>query len=148
MEHVAPLLGLLGLIGLAGFAVLKHPVDKARPGGWMRHGGLLGLFGLAGFWIPGAGAAGAFGALGLWEHQNPRLALWGTLGLVGVVGLPLIALAALLAFLPPLDGWGRGWVGVGGTDPATSYPSTPNPSLYEGGALSTEVFECVDCGTR
>lgn len=95
MAQIAPLLGLLGLIGLAGFAGLKYPVDKSRPGAAVRLAALLGFLGLSGFWIEGAGAAGAFGALGLWAHQNPRLAIWGRLGMVGVVGLPFIVHAAL-----------------------------------------------------
>jgi hypothetical protein len=95
MEHIAPLLGLLGLIGLAGLAGFKSPPDKARPGGLIRLGGLLGFLGLTGFWIPGAGASGALGALGLWNHQNPKLALWGKLAWVGVVGLPFIVLRLL-----------------------------------------------------
>jgi hypothetical protein len=33
---------------------------------------------------------GAFGALGLWNHQSQRLALWGRLGLLGVVGIPFL----------------------------------------------------------
>ena len=35
-----------------------------------------------------AGAAGAFAALGLWNHQDPRLARWGYWGWLGLAGLP------------------------------------------------------------
>lgn len=95
MDTITPLLGLLGLIGLAGLAGFKSPPDKSRPGGAIRLMGLLGFAGLAGFWVPGAGASGAFGALGLWNHQNPKLAFWGKLGLLGVAGLPYLFLAAI-----------------------------------------------------
>ena len=57
--------------------------------------GLLGFAGLAGFWIPGTGASGAFGALGLWNHQNPKLAFWGKLGPLGITGLPYLVLAII-----------------------------------------------------
>lgn len=86
MEAIAPFAGLLGLIGLAGLAGIKNPVDKDRSGMAIRLLGLLGLGGLAGFWIDGAGAMGAAGALGLWNHQNPKLALWGKLGWVWPIG--------------------------------------------------------------
>ncbi len=95
MNNIAPFLGLLGLIGLAGLAGFKSPPDKSRSGGTIRLLGLLGFAGLAGFWIPGAGASGAFGALGLWNHQNPKLALWGRLGLFGVAGLPYLVMAVI-----------------------------------------------------
>lgn len=78
--------GLIGLIGLAGLAGLRQPCDKSRPGGAMRLLGLVGLGGLAGFWIPGAGALGAAGAFSLWNHQSPRLAVWGRAALLSVVG--------------------------------------------------------------
>lgn len=90
-----PWLGLLGLIGLAGLAGLRHPVPAARPGAAIRMLGVLGLGGLAGFWIEGAGAMGAFGALGLWNHPSPILARWGQAGWCGLLGLPF-ALAALV----------------------------------------------------
>ncbi len=38
---------------------------------------------------------GAFGALGLWNHQSPKLALWGKLGWAGVIGVPF-AIATLM----------------------------------------------------
>lgn len=90
LDTLAPLLGLLGLIGFAGLAGIRNPVDKTRPGGGVRLMGLLGLAGLAGIWIPGAGAMGAAGALGLWNHQNPKLALWGRLGWAFVLGVPYL----------------------------------------------------------
>jgi hypothetical protein len=93
MEQIIGLLGLIGLIGLAGLWGIKQPVDKSRPGGTIRLLALLGLLGFAGFWINGAGAAGAFGAIGLWNHQEPKLAFWGKLGWLGVIGLPLLARA-------------------------------------------------------
>ncbi|MBS0253647.1 MAG: hypothetical protein JSS36_00170 [Proteobacteria bacterium] len=91
LDTIAPWAGLLGLIGLAGLAGLRQPVDKGRPGGAVRLLGLLGLAGLTGFWIPGAGATGAAGALGLWNHQNPKLARWGMAGWLFVAGLPYLA---------------------------------------------------------
>lgn len=87
---VAQLAGLLGLFGLAGLAGLKHPVGKSQPGGGVRLLGILGLGGLAGFWIDGAGALGAAGALGLWHHQNPKLARWAWPGWVFPVGIYFI----------------------------------------------------------
>jgi hypothetical protein len=90
LDQVAPWAGLVGLIGFAGLAGFKHPVDKERSGGGIRLLGLLGLTGLCGFWIPGAGAIGASGALGLWNHQYPKLAFWGKLGWAGVVGVPFL----------------------------------------------------------
>ncbi|WP_374529734.1 hypothetical protein [Novosphingobium sp.] len=92
LQTIAPFAGLLGLIGLAGLAGIKHPADKQRPGGLIRLLGLLGLGGLAGFWIDGAGAMGAAGALGLWNHQSPRLAFWGKLGWAWPVGAVFLAL--------------------------------------------------------
>jgi hypothetical protein len=89
-EALAPWVGLLGLIGFAGLWGLRKPVEKSRPGGGIRLLGLLGLAGLVGFWIPGAGAIGASGALGLWNHQDPKLALWGKLGWAWVAGLPYL----------------------------------------------------------
>lgn len=83
---IAQWAGLLGLIGFAGLAGIRNPVDKDRSGAAVRVLALLGFGGLAGFWIAGAGAMGAAGALGLWNHQNPRLAFWGKLGLVFPVG--------------------------------------------------------------
>ena len=90
LEMLAPWVGLLGLIGFAGLAGLKHKIDPERSGGGIRLLGLLGLTGLIGFWIPGAGAIGASGALGLWNHQSPKLALWGKLGWTFVFGLPYL----------------------------------------------------------
>jgi hypothetical protein len=90
LDILAPWAGLVGLIGLAGLAGFKSPVDKTRAGGGIRWLALVGLFGLCGFWIPGAGAMGAAGALGLWNHQSPRLGLWGNLGWAWVIGLPFL----------------------------------------------------------
>jgi hypothetical protein len=90
LDTLAPFAGLLGLIGFAGLAGLKTPVSKARSGAGIRLLGLLGLAGLAGIWIPGAGAMGAAGALGLWNHQNPKLAFWGKLGWLWLAGLPFL----------------------------------------------------------
>jgi len=87
------LLGLLGLIGLAGLMGLRHPIDRSRPGAGIRLLGIFGLLGIAGFWIPGAGAAGALGALGLWNHPRPDLHRWAKLGWLGLVGLVPIAIA-------------------------------------------------------
>lgn len=95
LDSLAPLVGLLGLIGFAGLAGLKSPVDKSRPGFAIRLMGLLGLVGLAGIWIPGAGAIGAAGALGLWNHQTPKLALWGKVGWVWLAGVPYIVRALI-----------------------------------------------------
>lgn len=78
--------GLIGLIGLAGLAGIRNPCDKDRAGTAVRLLGLLGFGGLAGFWIDGAGAMGAAGALGLWNHQSPRLAAWGRAGWLFPVG--------------------------------------------------------------
>ena len=86
LETLAPFAGLLGLIGLAGLAGIKSPVAKDRSGMAIRLLGLLGLGGLAGIWIDGAGAIGAAGALGLWNHQNPKLAFWGKLGWAFPIG--------------------------------------------------------------
>lgn len=91
LHAIAGPAGLLGLIGLAGLAGIRNPCDKDRAGGIVRLMGLLGLGGLAGFWIDGAGAMGAAGALGLWNHQNARLAFWGKLGWVWPVGAIFIA---------------------------------------------------------
>jgi hypothetical protein len=88
LDTLAPWIGLFGLIGFAGLAGIKYPADKERSGGGIRLLGLLGLSGLIGFWIPGAGAVGASGALGLWNHQNPKLALWGKLGWLFPLGIP------------------------------------------------------------
>jgi len=90
LDTLAPFAGLLGLIGFAGLAGLKTPVSKTRSGAGIRLLGLLGLAGLAGIWIPGAGAMGAAGALGLWNHQNPKLAFWGKLGWLWLAGLPFL----------------------------------------------------------
>ncbi len=84
---IAQFAGLLGLLGLAGLAGLRNPVAKDRPGAPIRVLGLLGLGGLAGIWIDGAGAMGAAGALGLWNHQDPRLARWAQLGWVFPIGI-------------------------------------------------------------
>ncbi len=91
MDTLAPFVGLIGLIGFAGLAGIRQPVDKSRPGSGIRLLGLFGLVGLVGFWIPGAGAIGASGALGLWNHQNPKLAFWGKLGWMSIAGLPYLA---------------------------------------------------------
>ena len=85
--EVAPLAGLLGLFGLAGLAGLRWPVAKGRAGGGIRLLALLGFGGLTGFWIDGAGAMGAAGALGLWNHQNPKLARWAWAGWVFPIGV-------------------------------------------------------------
>lgn len=90
LDTLAPFIGLFGLIGFAGLAGIKNPPDKTRPGGGIRLMGLLGLVGLLGFWVPGAGAVGASGALGLWNHQSPKLALWGKLGWSFVLGIPYL----------------------------------------------------------
>ncbi len=92
LDTLAPFIGLIGLIGLAGLAGIRNPVEKTRPGAGIRLLGLLGLAGLAGIWVPGAGAMGASGALGLWNHQNPKLARWGTMGWSFVLGLPYLGL--------------------------------------------------------
>ena len=83
--------GLIGLIGLAGLAGLRNPCAKERPGGRVRMLGLLGLGGLAGIWIPGAGAMGAAGASSLWNHQSPRLAIWGKAAWLFLVGVFYLA---------------------------------------------------------
>lgn len=90
LDQLMPFAGLLGLIGFAGLAGIKHPTAKDRPGGWVRILGLLGLGGLAGIWIDGAGAMGAAGALSLWNHQDPKLAFWGRLGWLFVIGAILL----------------------------------------------------------
>jgi hypothetical protein len=90
LDTLAPIAGIFGLIGFAGLAGLRTPVDKARSGAGIRLLGLLGLVGLAGIWIPGASAVGAAGALGMWNHQNPKLALWGKLGWLWLAGLPFL----------------------------------------------------------
>lgn len=87
---IVPWIGILGLIGFAGLATFRRPVDPHRSGGGVRKLGLLGLLGLAGIWIEGAGACGAFGALGLWNHQDSRFAVWGRLALLGTAGLPFL----------------------------------------------------------
>ena len=92
LEYITLLAGLLGLIGFAGLAGFKYPPDKTRPGAGIRMMGILGLAGLAGIWIPGAGAMGAAGALGLWNHQVPKLAFWGRLGWLWIAGLPFLVL--------------------------------------------------------
>ena len=35
---------------------------------------------------------GAAGSLSLWNHQNPKLALWGKLGWLFLIGLPYLGL--------------------------------------------------------
>ena len=89
MTQIVPLLGLIGLIGLAGLAGIRNPVAKTQPGAVVRLLGIAGFAGLTGFWIPGAGAAGA---LGLWNHQDARLARWGTAGWLGLVGVPFLVM--------------------------------------------------------
>lgn len=100
MEAASPplwlgLIALLGLIGLAGLIGLRHPIARGTPGAGIRLLSLLGFLGLAGIWIPGAGAAGAFGALGLWNHPRPALHRIARFGWLGVLGLPSI-LGALM----------------------------------------------------
>ena len=90
LDLLASWVGLLGLIGFAGLAGLKQPVAQGRSGGGTRWLGLLGFAGLCGFWIPGAGAIGAAGALSLWNHQDPRFAVWGKLGWLFVAGIPFL----------------------------------------------------------
>ncbi len=90
IETLELVVGLLGLIGLGGLVGLKYKPDKSRPGGRIRHMGLIGLLGLAGIWIGGVGAFGAAGALGLWNHQSPRLAIWGRLGWLWLLGIPFL----------------------------------------------------------
>ena len=90
LDTLAPVVGLLGLIGFAGLAGIKHPANKTQTGGAVRLMGLLGLLCLAGIWIPGAGAMGAAGALGLWNHQNARLARWGSAGWAFLLGVPYL----------------------------------------------------------
>ncbi|MCZ8135063.1 MAG: hypothetical protein O9266_02070 [Porphyrobacter sp.] len=85
--ELAPLAGLLGLFGLAGLAGLRQPAAGTQSGAAIRLLGLLGLGGLAGIWIDGAGALGAAGALGLWNHQNPKLARWAWPGWVFPIGI-------------------------------------------------------------
>lgn len=90
-ESVTLVVGLIGLIGLGGLVGMKYPTDKSRPGGAIRQMGLIGILGLAGIWIGGLGAFGAAGALGLWNHQNPKLALWGKFGWAWPIGIPFLA---------------------------------------------------------
>jgi len=97
LETLAPWAGLLGLIGFAGLAGLRNPPEKTRAGAGIRLLGILGLAGLSGIWIPGAGAMGAAGALGLWNHQSPKLALWGKLGWLWLAGIPFVIPALLPA---------------------------------------------------
>ena len=92
IDAFAPWAGLIGLIGLAGLAGLRQPVAKGRAGAKIRLLGLFGLIGLAGFWLPGVGAIGAAGSMSLWNHQNPRLAIWGKLGWLFLIGLGYLVL--------------------------------------------------------
>ncbi len=92
LELFAPWVGLLGLIGFAGLWGVRKPVERSRSGSAIRLLGLLGLAGIAGFWIAGAGAIGASGALGLWNHQDPKLAFWGRLGWAWLAGMPYLVL--------------------------------------------------------
>lgn len=87
IETLGPFAGLIGLIGFAGLAALRNPVQKGRSGGFIRLLGLLGFGGLAGFWIVGVGAMGAAGAFSLWNHQSPRLAVWGSAAWLFLVGV-------------------------------------------------------------
>ncbi|MBU6212615.1 MAG: hypothetical protein KJS73_10490 [Gammaproteobacteria bacterium] len=89
-EAMAPWVGLLGLIGLSGLLGIRHPIGADRSGRFIRLVGLGGLLGLSGFWIPGAGAMGAFGSLGLWNHQRPTYHRYACLGWLGVAGLPYL----------------------------------------------------------
>jgi hypothetical protein len=91
LESLELYAGLLGLIGLGGLIGMKVPADNSQPGGKIRMMGLIGLLGLGGFWIGGIGAFGAAGSLGLWNHQNPKLALWGKLGWAWLIAIPFAA---------------------------------------------------------
>ena len=83
-------MGLIGLIGLIGLYGIRNPVDRERVGADVRLLGVLGLLGVAGFWIPGAGAASALGALGVWNHQNPVVHRWSRLGWLGLIGIAFL----------------------------------------------------------
>lgn len=91
IEELAGPAGLLGLIGLAGLAAIRNPCSRERPGGAIRLLSLVGFAGIAGFWIPGVGAMGAAGAFSLWNHENPRLAIWGKLAWLFLVGAAYLA---------------------------------------------------------
>ena len=85
MPEIDPL-SLVGLIGLGGMVALVRPVDRARPGARIRALGIVGLGGFIGILVPPVGAMGAAGALGLWNHQNRKLAFWGAMGWAWVLG--------------------------------------------------------------
>lgn len=87
IDSFGPFAGLLGLIGLAGLAGIRNPVAKDRSGSAIRLLGLLGLGGLAGIWLNGVGALGAAGAFSLWNHQSPRLAIWGKAAWLSLIGV-------------------------------------------------------------
>lgn len=82
--------GLLGLVGLGGLVGMKWPVAQDRAGALVRRISLLGIAGIAGIWLGGFGAFGAAGALSLWNHQDPKLAIWGRLGWLWLAGVPYL----------------------------------------------------------
>ena len=90
---IAPWMGLIGLLGLAGLMAIKQPIGPDVAGAGIRKLGVRGLLGLSGFWFDGAGAMGAFGALGLWNHPNIRYKIFRYLGPLGVTGIPFLVFA-------------------------------------------------------